>query len=36
LGAWLGAIPLCLDWEQPWQEWPLPMCAGGLLGFSAG
>ncbi|CAN0308382.1 unnamed protein product, partial [Hapterophycus canaliculatus] len=19
LGAWLGAIPLCLDWEQPWQ-----------------
>jgi len=19
LGAWLGAIPLCLDWERPWQ-----------------
>lgn len=19
VGAWLGAIPLCLDWEQPWQ-----------------
>eukprot|EP00903_Cladosiphon_okamuranus_P018248 g16787.t1 len=36
LGAWLGAIPLCLDWEQPWQGWPLPMCAGGLLGFSLG
>ncbi|CAN0237052.1 unnamed protein product [Pylaiella littoralis] len=36
LGAWLGAIPLCLDWEQPWQAWPLPMCAGGLLGFSLG
>eukprot|EP00904_Undaria_pinnatifida_P005596 jgi/Undpi1/2166/HiC_scaffold_12.g05552.m1 len=20
IGAWLGAIPLCLDWEQPWQQ----------------
>lgn len=19
VGAWLGAIPLSLDWEQPWQ-----------------
>lgn len=36
VGAWLGAIPLSLDWEQPWQVWPLPMCVGGLLGYSLG
>ncbi|GBE83503.1 hypothetical protein SCP_0505540 [Sparassis crispa] len=24
IGCWSGAIPLGLDWERPWQAWPLP------------
>ncbi|CAM9675421.1 unnamed protein product [Choristocarpus tenellus] len=36
VGAWLGAVPLILDWNEPWQAWPLTVALGGLLGFSAG
>ncbi|KAF4519911.1 hypothetical protein B566_EDAN008287 [Ephemera danica] len=24
LGAWLGACFIPLDWDRPWQEWPIP------------
>ena len=30
-GAWLGAIPISLDWNRPWQRWPLTPLFGGLL-----
>ena len=32
LGAWMGAIPIPLDWDQPWQKWPISCAAGALVG----
>ncbi|XP_018024776.1 phosphatidylinositol-glycan biosynthesis class F protein isoform X2 [Hyalella azteca] len=32
LGAWLGALPIPLDWDRPWQTWPLTCTIGSLLG----
>ena len=28
-GAWIGAIVIPLDWDRPWQKWPIPcsLCA---------
>lgn len=31
-GTWLGAITIPLDWERPWQKWPIPCYLGALLG----
>ncbi|KAG0227036.1 hypothetical protein BGW42_003196 [Actinomortierella wolfii] len=31
-GAWLGSIVIPLDWDRPWQEWPVP-CVLGAFGF---
>lgn len=36
LGAWLGAIVIPLDWDRPWQVWPVPCYFGGLLGNVVG
>ncbi|XP_071834977.1 phosphatidylinositol-glycan biosynthesis class F protein-like [Apostichopus japonicus] len=36
VGAWLGAFPIPLDWERPWQEWPITVCIGALVGHTAG
>lgn len=33
LGAWLGAIPIPLDWDRPWQAWPLT-CVLGTFALS--
>lgn len=27
-GAWLGAFPIPLDWDRPWQSWPLTCILG--------
>ncbi|TFK90006.1 PIG-F-domain-containing protein [Polyporus arcularius HHB13444] len=35
-GAWLGAIPIGLDWERPWQAWPLTPTFGAVGGYIAG
>ena len=35
LGVWLGAFVIPLDWDRPWQEWPIPCASGALLGFTA-
>ncbi|KAI0697639.1 GPI biosynthesis protein family Pig-F-domain-containing protein [Cerioporus squamosus] len=35
-GAWLGAIPIGLDWERPWQAWPLTPAFGAVGGYIAG
>ncbi|KAF9162989.1 hypothetical protein DFQ26_003050 [Actinomortierella ambigua] len=32
LGAWLGSIVIPLDWDRPWQEWPVS-CVLGAFGF---
>ncbi|KAF8392991.1 hypothetical protein HHK36_021232 [Tetracentron sinense] len=33
LGAWLGAWPMPLDWERPWQEWPICVSYGAVAGY---
>ncbi|KAJ7201102.1 GPI biosynthesis protein family Pig-F-domain-containing protein, partial [Mycena pura] len=33
LGAWVGAIPIALDWDRPWQAWPLTPAAGAIAGY---
>jgi len=32
-GAWLGACLIPLDWDEPWQQWPLPLLYGSMVGF---
>ncbi|GJP44494.1 hypothetical protein CLOM_g3892 [Closterium sp. NIES-68] len=36
VGAWMGAWPMPLDWEQPWQAWPICSTYGMLLGYLIG
>lgn len=36
LGGWLGAIPIPLDWDRPWQVWPISCVIGALFGYAAG
>ncbi|XP_075217144.1 phosphatidylinositol glycan anchor biosynthesis class F isoform X2 [Lycorma delicatula] len=31
-GAWIGAFVIPLDWERPWQVWPIPCSTGAILG----
>lgn len=31
-GGWLGAVVIPLDWDRPWQHWPIPCCLGALIG----
>ncbi|GLB39617.1 putative GPI biosynthesis protein family Pig-F [Lyophyllum shimeji] len=33
LGSWVGAIPIALDWDRPWQAWPLTPAFGAILGY---
>lgn len=33
LGTWLGATVIPLDWDRPWQVWPIPCIIGALLGY---
>ena len=36
LGAWLGAIPIPLDWDREWQKWPITIVAGMYAGAVVG
>ncbi|KAI0342377.1 hypothetical protein BDW22DRAFT_1429219 [Trametopsis cervina] len=36
LGCWAGVIPIGLDWERPWQVWPLTPAWGALSGYILG
>ncbi|KAJ9120099.1 hypothetical protein QFC22_002997 [Naganishia vaughanmartiniae] len=36
VGAWFGVIPLALDWDRPWQTWPLPPVLTSIIGFIIG
>lgn len=31
-GAWLGAVFIPLDWNRPYQDWPVPCCLGAMAG----
>ena len=32
LFGWLGAVPMFLDWNQPWHSWPNPVIWGLNVG----
>lgn len=36
LGTWAGVIPLALDWDRPWQAYPLTPAFGMLVGYAIG
>ncbi|KAG0056298.1 hypothetical protein BGZ83_005665 [Gryganskiella cystojenkinii] len=35
-GAWLGSIVIPLDWDRPWQAWPVPCILGAFLFYMIG
>ncbi|KAM5477111.1 Glycosylphosphatidylinositol (GPI) anchor assembly protein [Microsporum audouinii] len=36
LGAWLGAVPIPLDWDRPWQVYPITIITGAYIGYVLG
>ena len=36
LGAYLGAIPIPLDWDRVWQKWPITVYLGASAGLCLG
>ncbi|CAK7336337.1 unnamed protein product [Dovyalis caffra] len=36
IGGWFGAWPMPLDWERPWQEWPICVTYGAMTGYLVG
>lgn len=34
VGAWAGSIVSPLDWDRPWQLYPIPNFVGAVLGFT--
>ncbi|KAI0528234.1 GPI biosynthesis protein family Pig-F-domain-containing protein [Xylaria bambusicola] len=36
VGAWLGAVPIPLDWDREWQKWPVTIICGVYIGYTIG
>ncbi|KAH8159761.1 hypothetical protein CIB48_g8487 [Xylaria polymorpha] len=36
VGAWVGAVPIPLDWDREWQKWPVTILCGIYAGYSLG
>ncbi|KAK4669378.1 Glycosylphosphatidylinositol (GPI) anchor assembly protein [Podospora pseudopauciseta] len=36
VGAWLGAVPIPLDWDRDWQKWPVTILVGIYGGYVLG
>ena len=36
VGAWLGAVPIPLDWDREWQKWPVTILCGVYGGYVLG
>ena len=36
IGAWLGAVPIPLDWDREWQKWPVTIVTGAYTGYVVG
>jgi len=36
VGALFGSAAIPLDWDRPWQAWPVPCCFGATLGYTIG
>lgn len=32
MGTWFGVFPIPLDWDRPWQQWPITLLTGAYLG----
>ncbi|KAF3018129.1 Glycosylphosphatidylinositol (GPI) anchor assembly protein [Neopestalotiopsis sp. 37M] len=35
-GAWIGAVPIPLDWDREWQKWPVTILVGVYAGYVLG
>ncbi|GMM51149.1 hypothetical protein DASB73_021070 [Starmerella bacillaris] len=36
IGAWLGVIPIALDWDRNWQAYPITIVLGAYIGYVVG
>ncbi|KAE8348328.1 GPI biosynthesis protein family Pig-F-domain-containing protein [Aspergillus coremiiformis] len=36
VGAWFGAVPIPLDWDRPWQAFPITIVVGAYIGYAVG
>ena len=36
VGAWVGAMPIPLDWDRAWQKWPVSCVRGAVGGWVVG
>lgn len=36
VGAWFGAVPIPLDWDRPWQAYPITILTGAYIGYAVG
>ncbi|EYE91328.1 PIG-F family protein [Aspergillus ruber CBS 135680] len=36
VGAWFGAVPIPLDWDRPWQAYPITILTGAYIGYALG
>jgi GPI ethanolamine phosphate transferase 2/3 subunit F len=36
VGAWIGAVPIPLDWDREWQRWPVTIVSGAYAGWAVG
>ncbi|KAK5114117.1 hypothetical protein LTR62_002686 [Meristemomyces frigidus] len=36
VGAWVGAVPIPLDWDREWQRWPVTVVFGAYWGAVLG
>lgn len=36
IGCWLGVIPIPLDWDRDWQDWPITLLIGAYGGAFIG
>ncbi|KAF2762684.1 hypothetical protein EJ05DRAFT_506379 [Pseudovirgaria hyperparasitica] len=36
LGAWLGCVPVPLDWDRDWQAYPVTLVTGAYVGYVVG
>ncbi|KAJ5068171.1 phosphatidylinositol-glycan biosynthesis class f protein-related [Anaeramoeba ignava] len=33
IGTWISSVVYPLDWDRPWQKWPIPACFGSFFGY---
>lgn len=36
IGTWFGVFPIPLDWDRPWQQWPITLLTGAYVGSFLG